>query len=150
MNVKEITQVINGKTVTFDEYSTALTHSAFIGDIDTCKWLLDHGTDVDGPDAFSDTALSNAVARGFLEICRLLLEHGADVNEKDPVEGWTALMEAARNGDADMCKFLIERGADVNGVTLLQYAEETDGLERIAKFLKSRSVRQIAKVSEKH
>ena len=75
-NVKEITQVINGKNVTFNEYSTALTHSAFIGDIDTCKWLIEHGT---------------------------------DVNVKD-----------------------------VNNVTLLKYAEETDGLERIAKFLKSR------------
>ena len=53
-------------------------------------------------------------------------------------------MCAAGSGNKALCRWLVdEKGVDVNvkdvnNVTLLQYAEETDGLERIAKFLKSR------------
>ena len=96
-----------------------MTHSAFIGDIDTCKWLIEHGTDVDETDDFSDTALSNAVLTGNLELCRMLLEHGANVNQEADIFE-TVLGCAVSRENLELCRLLLEYGVNVNTKDLIE------------------------------
>ena len=85
-----------------------------------------------------------AAQEGHFKVCKLLVKNGADPNAKDD-EDRTVLMCAAGSGNKALCRWLVdEKGADVNakdvnGVTLSEYVENTEGLERIAKFLKSRN-----------
>lgn len=108
-----------------------------------CKFLLEHGADVNDKDEYGDTALMDAVRLNNFKISKLLIEHGADVHSKDKfghtpliramhfdmiklllehganvhdkdIVGYTPLMLAVRCDNLDQCKLLIEHGADIN------------------------------------
>jgi ankyrin repeat protein/uncharacterized protein YecT (DUF1311 family) len=88
--------------------------------------FLDHGVDVNAPDALGDTALMAAVRTGRQDRVQLLLNRGADVNARSRM-GRTALRLAVEAEDAAMVKLLLARGADRKmgdgvGISLLSEA----------------------------
>jgi len=48
-----------------------------------CRWLLDHGADVNRTDRLGRTALHHAVRDGAADAARLLIARGADLDAKD-------------------------------------------------------------------
>lgn len=62
-----------------DKESQATLRSAVdVGDMDTCRLLLERGMSTDGKDEYGWTPLHEAAEYGRADICRLLLEHGAN------------------------------------------------------------------------
>lgn len=62
-----------------DKESQASLRSAVdVGDMDTCRLLLERGTSTDGKAEYGRTPLHEAAEYGRADICRLLLEHGAN------------------------------------------------------------------------
>jgi ankyrin repeat protein len=64
--------------------NTQLFKAVSEGDIGRCKYLLDHGADVNArKNTMKTTPLHIASVYGFIDICKLLLEYGADINIKN-------------------------------------------------------------------
>lgn len=131
MTDKKVTRVINGKTVVFNAYRTALTHFATVGDVGLKA--------KDGA-----TVLCFAARSGKISLCKWLIEEThLDVNARLD-DGVPALGIAVEYGCYNLCRWLIDKaGADVNpkdinGVTLLEYVEKTVWLKGMAKLLRSR------------
>lgn len=62
-----------------DKESRAILRSAVdVGNMDTCRLLLERGMSTDGKDEYGWTLLHEAAEYGRADICRLLLEHGAN------------------------------------------------------------------------
>lgn len=57
---------------------TALTQSALDGRIESVKFLVELGADVNKKDRFGWAPLHYAASEGYQDICRYLLKHGAD------------------------------------------------------------------------
>jgi ankyrin repeat protein len=116
------------------------------GDLDTMRFLIEHGADFGAKTKSGYTALYGAASwpdNGAM--VSLLLEHGADPKTKVEISGlaadaFTPVMVAAMRGDAGALKPLLERGADVNvqggdfGRTALLMATTT-GREDVVKLL---------------
>lgn len=60
------------------ESQATLRSAVDVGDMDTCRLLLERGTFTDGMDEYGWTPLHEAAEYGRADICRLLLEHGAN------------------------------------------------------------------------
>ena len=75
--------------------------------------LLEHGADLEAPDAVGRTPLAAAVDRGDLSLCGVLLTRGASVNALD-YAGYSCLSLAAAKGRVLIARLLIKKGADVN------------------------------------
>ena len=52
----------------------------FLGDINTVKWIISHGGDVNVVDKDFETPLSMAAIKGLTDIVKLLLSEKADPN----------------------------------------------------------------------
>ena len=98
--------------------SPPLYRAAEQGDIDTVKYLIDKGADVNqrgGGGVLNDSnALSAACSKGDIAIVKLLLERGAIVDAASGNMGWTPLSSAAWQGHTDIVNLLLDRGADIN------------------------------------
>ena len=81
--------------------------------IETMKFLIKQGADVNTQNRNGDTALILAVEGGNMTAIRLLIKKGADVNIQNEV-GDTALILAVRRGNMTAVRLLIKKGADVN------------------------------------
>eukprot|EP00919_Chromeraceae_sp_WS-2016_P004917 GHVR01011628.1.p2 GENE.GHVR01011628.1~~GHVR01011628.1.p2 ORF type:complete len:107 (+),score=13.94 GHVR01011628.1:524-844(+) len=81
--------------------------------LDTVKYLIEKGADVNLRNVNGNTALLLTVRYNISETFKYLIEKGADVNVRN-AEGNTALMIASESNLLDTVKFLIEKGADVN------------------------------------
>ena len=119
-----------------DDHENALISAVSSGDLESVRFLLQHGATVSKhallASAFTDNVgivklllaarnadLKSPEGRRLLvtaarnaNITRFLLEKGADVNSRDPETGETPLMAAV--GSLDSFKLLLARGADVN------------------------------------
>lgn len=125
---------------------TPLHLAAHYGHLETARFLLEHGADVQ---AISQNALANqplhaAVAGNHAEMVALLVRTGADVNQRQH-GGWTPLHGAANNGNLRIVKLLIENGADINaanddGVTALALAIE-EARPDVTEYLKSKGAK---------
>ncbi|KAJ8960744.1 hypothetical protein NQ318_020037 [Aromia moschata] len=83
---------------------TALHYAARNGHLDTCRFLVDRGADVDAVTrAGKATALSRAALAGKHEVVEYLLSKKADPFVAD-VDGRTALHRAAENGHLAICE----------------------------------------------
>ena len=87
----------------------ALTVAARAGHIETVRFLLDRGVDVN---TNSGAALREA-RTGALDLLSLLIERGANVN-LCPQNGYTALMNACINGKLETVMLLLSHGADTD------------------------------------
>jgi len=97
-------------------------------DIDTIRFFLDRGADVDTVDDNHSTLLDRASYDGNVEVAQLLLEHGANVNVRNK-GGQTPLhrvlvelSDVSGSSCFDTIQLLLEHGA---GVDALDDAEST-------------------------
>ncbi|CAN6251583.1 unnamed protein product [Urochloa humidicola] len=89
-----------------------LSHAVRAGNIDTMRYLLDHGADPDKPVSFGCTSIHIAAGEGKCKMVELLLSKGADVNILSEI-GTPLHVAAMENQDATM-KILLDHGADCN------------------------------------
>ena len=102
---------VNMKVGRLDE--TALIVASGQGHLDTVKYLLDHGADVNQHTRNRESALIRATWGCHRDVAKLLIANGADVNIQNQDYGMTPLMFAVECGDIEMSKYLIQLGADV-------------------------------------
>ena len=77
------------------------------GDVETVRYLLEHGADIHAKDVL---ALILASGNGHRDVVELLLDRGADIHaDKD-----TALRCASKKGHRDVVELLLDRGADIH------------------------------------
>jgi ankyrin repeat protein len=79
-----------------DDRGGLLHHCAMSHQLDTLRWLLDQGLDVDSPTKNGETALCIAATEGHQGIVTLLVDRGADVNLRTLL-GQTPFHYAASN-----------------------------------------------------
>jgi len=119
------------------------------GLIETVKFSVKSGANVDTRDENGTPALILALQKGYKYMARYLIIKGADVNAEDLNQnscGNTPLIEAVEKGYDDIVKLLISKGADVNaenseGKTALSYARER-GYTEITELLKQAGARE--------
>jgi ankyrin repeat protein len=148
---------------TLSRGTTPLIQAAASGDPVAMKLLIDHGADVNLPQADLQTAASAiAGARGnpdrLVEGLNLLIAAGADLNVRavphhlQRNRGGTPLIDAVRSNNAKVIETLVAAGADINatdvdGLTALDHAMSRNQVgflqmrqpanERIAGLLRS-------------
>ena len=90
---------------------SAIHLAARAGNLEAVKFLIDHGADVDDPDAHKLTPLMHAVDRGHLAMAQYLVEHGAslDAVSDDPR---TPLMFAVDSHSDSVVEYLLKKSAD--------------------------------------
>ena len=111
-------------------------HAASAGQVDTVKFLLANGANVNVTDNMKWTALHHAVTSGGVEVSKLLVENGADINAKT-FNSATVLMRAVQGSDSKVVSFLLENGAggkkifaeNKKGKTVMDIAEQWTDLE---------------------
>jgi len=121
-----------------EDDENALISAVASGDLESVRFLLEHGASVSKKalfdSAFTDNVgivklllaarkpdLKSPEGRRLLvtaarsaDITRFLLGKGADVNSRDPDTGETPLLTAVSNGSLNDVKFLLSRGGDAN------------------------------------
>ncbi len=88
------------------------------------KYLIEHGANVNQPNAFAMTPFIGLCASNDIELAKLALQHGADVNAafvpttgpKQHPGGNTALMLAASDGHEEIVAWLLANGANAHQV----------------------------------
>ena len=123
---------------------TPLMSAAYNGQIETVRFLIDHGADINSQDMFNRTPLIYSLESKNSEIAQYLVKMGADVELKDEL-GQTPLQLAVVNGEIGLVNLIIEKGADINsensfGVTALYLSKEY-GYSEIEKILKLNGAR---------
>jgi ankyrin repeat protein len=106
-------------------YFTPLMFAVEHGELDTVRFLLDHGADVNALDKRGVAPLFIAAWRGHAGIVSLLIDRGAQlensssqVREADKrMDHGTALHGAVQQGHTAIVKLLLERGANINAVS---------------------------------
>jgi RNA polymerase sigma factor (sigma-70 family) len=102
---------------------TALGLAAHFGHVETLKFLIDRGGNINAisKHPMNVSPLHAALFGRRLEAAQMLIEAGADVTPKRggkgwPRCGWTALHYCSGYGFLDLIQQLIERGADINAI----------------------------------
>jgi len=90
-----------------------LLEAAAAGRLLCVKWLVKHGSDVNGCDNRGDTALHLACGFGHVSTIQWLIANGAKINSKTKINV-TPLLYATAKGRLEAMKILLENGADVN------------------------------------
>ncbi len=102
-----------------EHLNTLLIESTLSNDIDSVKYALDKGADINTRKKtphqgvhYEETALLLATENKFEDIVKLLIEKKADVNAQSPVTGTSALHMAAHQGFNNIAKLLLDAGAN--------------------------------------
>jgi ankyrin repeat protein len=124
---------------------TPLTRSAGLGWTDAAATLIEHGADVNLPDATGTAPITHAVLAcgdAAPPMIKLLARHGAvlDGSRGSGERSRRVLITAAFTGKSDVVRLLIRLGADVNapgnaGFTPLHAAAAMDDAESIDALL---------------
>lgn len=119
---------------------SALHSAAFQDHIETVRWLLKNGANVNLNDPRHGTPLQVAAYEGNLEMVKLLLDNNADPNLGNGVYG-SPLHAAAFRDWKDVARVLIEGGADVKAKVgdygTVVNAARTNGHTTMVSFLQS-------------
>ena len=137
-----------------DEHNTPLYAASGQGQVDTVRWLLDHGADPNarGDPGWPRAPLFYAAYTMQFEVVQTLLEHNADINLQS-TDGETPLYWVSSNCGSrekfmDMVRLLLEHGADPNignrHTTLLHRASSLGSIEA-ARLLLSHGAKVDAK-----
>ncbi|KAI4260827.1 MAG: hypothetical protein L6R42_003858 [Xanthoria sp. 1 TBL-2021] len=94
------------------EGCTPLHHAAAFGHLQTVRYMLECGADLEARDN-ERTALHQATWKDHRAVVERLLKEGASSNETDD-EGETALHQAAWRGHSELTKLLLDHGANLN------------------------------------
>ena len=116
----------NNKNVASEKYSeidfknkdgyTPLMISAYKGNTDIVKLLLEYNPSVDMTNNYNYTALIYACIYGKADVVKILLEHKADMYIETTLENnyLTALMIACSQNHTEIVRMLLENGYDPN------------------------------------
>ena len=107
--------------------------------IETMKFLLDNGVNIEEKDIRGDTLLIHASWSGRYEMLRVLIEKGANIEAKDSY-GNTPLINASMTRSYQNMYFLLENGADIkvrnnNGNTFTSFLDH-DQKRKVEEFMK--------------
>lgn len=102
-----------GAEVNFDQGWSSLARAAANGHIDTMKYLLSAGADIDRAMKSGESPVSCAASSGQVASIVFLLSQGAKVDLPNKF-GTTALIMAASEGHPKAVAILAKNGADVN------------------------------------
>ncbi|KAF8924306.1 hypothetical protein BGZ58_001932 [Dissophora ornata] len=91
---------------------TQLFKYTAIGDLETCRKLIEAGAQVNDRDYAEWTPLHEACVTGHEKVAELLIQHHADVNARGGQMD-TPLHDAAQNGHVEVVKLLLSHGANV-------------------------------------
>ncbi|KAF8959891.1 hypothetical protein BGZ46_001676 [Entomortierella lignicola] len=91
---------------------TQLFKYTALGDLETCRKLLEAGAEVNDRDYAEWTPLHEACVTGHEKVAELLIQHKADVNARGGHMD-TPLHDAAQNGHVEVVKLLLSNGANV-------------------------------------
>ncbi|CAB3232588.1 unnamed protein product [Arctia plantaginis] len=83
------------------------------GDINTIRFVLSAGADVNQPSATGQTPLHLAVLAARIPIAELLLEKGADFQAGD-VNGLRVEHYAVESCDLEMIRYILDKGGDIH------------------------------------
>ncbi|KAL8855889.1 MAG: hypothetical protein Q9178_007454 [Gyalolechia marmorata] len=97
-----------------DGEGTQLTNSAYKGDLETVRWLLTEGADINLQDNHDYTATHYAIEANEVEMVALLLENGAD-----PRIFGSTLDQVLDN--VTIAKLLIDSGVDIDAASCGNY-----------------------------
>ncbi|KAI1124379.1 ankyrin repeat-containing domain protein [Nemania abortiva] len=132
------------KSVHFPDvaFGNPLEQAVRAGNIETVRFLINVGSDVNWQIPSGERALDLATTNDVVEV---LLSYGAAVNPPTQLDqGATALQYAAIHGDLNLARILIDRGADINappakshGRTALEGAAEWGNIDMVQFLLGS-------------
>ncbi|KAF9100850.1 hypothetical protein BGX27_000227 [Mortierella sp. AM989] len=91
---------------------TQLFKYTALGDLETCRKLIEAGAEVNDRDYAEWTPLHEACVTGHEKVAELLIHHKADVNARGGHMD-TPLHDAAQNGHVEVVKLLLSNGANV-------------------------------------
>ncbi|KAI7821569.1 hypothetical protein BC939DRAFT_478283 [Gamsiella multidivaricata] len=91
---------------------TQLFKYTAMGDLETCRKLIEAGAQVNDRDHAEWTPLHEACVTGHEKVAELLIQHNADVNARGGHMD-TPLHDAAQNGHVEVVKLLLSYGANV-------------------------------------
>ena len=95
------------------DINAELLSAATNNDLNTARWCLDQGADINATNRRRETALIIAASNNSAVIVEILLSREPAINHTDYIDR-TALMMAAKNGHTDIVKSLLEHGAAIN------------------------------------
>ncbi|KAG0083187.1 hypothetical protein BGZ93_001990, partial [Podila epicladia] len=91
---------------------TQLFKYTALGDLETCRLLIEAGAQVNDRDNAKWTPLHEACVTGHDKVAELLIQHHAEINAQGGQLD-TPLHDAAQNGHVDVVKLLLANGANV-------------------------------------
>lgn len=95
-----------------DICSKALTGAIVRGELNSLKYLIANGADVNIKSDAEPSPVHYAVKRHRIEFLKVILEHGGNINTLD-INGRTPLYDAINVGDIDLIRYLIDNGANL-------------------------------------
>ncbi|KAF9305004.1 hypothetical protein BGZ74_011750 [Mortierella antarctica] len=109
---------------------TQLFKYTALGDLETCRLLIDAGAQVNDRDNAKWTPLHEACVTGHDKVAELLIQHHAEINAQGGQLD-TPLHDAAQNGHVDVVKLLLANGANVlaknkHGVIPIDVADDKE------------------------
>jgi ankyrin repeat protein len=118
-----------------------LYHAIDVGDLETARYLLDHGATVNEKNIYGQSYFVDVVQSEKLDLIQLLLRYGADVHARE-VTGRPILAYAVNRGNMELVRLLLGHGAEANardytGHPLLSIASNKDQPELVQLLLSS-------------
>lgn len=95
--------------LTEDGTDSPLDIAAGKGKLDACRWLIDHGADVNHGLGAATTPLFSAIYGRSLDVVKLFVEKGADLNAVFGKQAIDAIQYAEQYGTPEIVEFLKQR-----------------------------------------